>query len=135
MSPPPRFLSVIFLGISVVCVTGCQQAASIESNRTAVQGKVTIDERPLTGGCVTLTSEKDPLFSTTAMIRPDGTFSVDNAPEGDVLVAIQTESVKFSNAARYIPIPKRYGNSLTSGLKATVQKNSEKPLIFQLSSK
>jgi hypothetical protein len=124
-----------WLLIFAAFLIGCQQKPTIESNRTAVKGTVTFDGRPLTGGGITLVSAKDPMYRVSAMIRPDGSFRVDDAPEGQVNVIVETESTRMGNAAAYIAIPAKYGDAKTSGLSATIAKGGNSALQFELKSK
>jgi hypothetical protein len=116
---------------------GCSNEPVREANRSSASGLVTLDGKPLAGGSVTLTLAKDPMYRVIAMIRSDGHFSVDNAPTGEVLVAIETESAQSGNPKGYIPIPAKYANVKTSGLTATID-NAETAgakLSFDLKSK
>jgi hypothetical protein len=126
--------------ILVSALAGCREKTQkIEANRAPVSGVVTLDGVPLKGGCITFISVADPAIMMVTAIRDEGRFSVKNAPSGDVLVAVDTESAKFGNPSAYVPIPKKYWKAKTSGLKATIIKSEgneqPKPLEFNLKSK
>jgi hypothetical protein len=72
-----------------------------------------------------------------ATIKPDGTFSVADAPTGDVLVAVDNEAQKYNNPKHYLPIPAKYRNAKTSGLKGTIRTDQPDPpmLTIELKSK
>lgn len=122
------------LGLSLLVAVGCQHKPTIESNRTAVKGTVTLDGKPLPCGCITFLSVENPMFRVSAMIRPDGSFSVADAPLGKVNVTVETETARGNNP-NYVPIPKRYGIAKTSDLTATVTKDDAFLLSFALQSK
>ena len=97
---------------------------------------VTLDGKPLSGGLITFFLRKDPTCYATAAIKPDGTFKMNKAPLGEVLVAITTENMKSHNPQGYVPIPKRYWDATTSDLTATVTKggSEQQKLSFDLQS-
>lgn len=89
------------------------------------------------------------LSQTQGMIREDGTYFVDNCPEGDVLVAVNSDAgrgmfMSKSMAAgayagpdakgagkkkvdvKFIEVPKKYFDPTTSGLKTTIAKGENK---------
>jgi hypothetical protein len=126
--------------IFVCSLAGCRaKTQKVEANRAPVSGVVTLDGVPLTGGCITFISVVDPAIMMVTAIHEEGRFSVKNAPSGDVLVAVETESTKFGNPSAYVPIPKKYASVKTSRLKATITKSEgneqPKPLEFNLKSK
>jgi hypothetical protein len=119
---------------------GCgKRPATYEGNRGLVTGTVSVDGKLVGGGSVTFVSAKDPMYRVTVMIKPDGSFRVGDAPLGEVLVAVETESAKIGNPSGYIPIPRKYTNVKTSGLTATIKKRTgeeEMPkLTFDLKGK
>jgi hypothetical protein len=123
-------------------LAGCgHKPKAIDPNRAPASGTVTFDGKPLKGGSISFYSVKDPTSYMRCNIKPDGTFVVTNAPLGDVLVAVETDTAKFSNPDGYVRIPQKYTNIKTSGLKATIGRGSaegqkEAPkLSFDLKSK
>jgi hypothetical protein len=121
--------------VALAIAAGCAKKAptTIDPNRAAVTGTVTLDGVPLPGGEVNLVSVTDPKCRTICAIKSGGVFSKDNAPRGDVLVSVNTETEKFSNPKRYVAIPSKYADVKTSGLTATIGK--DEPLTFDLKSK
>jgi hypothetical protein len=134
-----RWLAVLLL---VPVLFGCRGTPPIESERTAAKGTVTLDGKPLPGGSILLVSANDPVFRVSVRIKPDGTFSVEDAPVGPVIVSVETESLRdFGTPDNpipkdYVPIPAKYADVKTSGLTATVARGEDAPpLVFELKSK
>jgi len=124
--------------ILVPLLAGCSQKAKVrDANRDPASGIVNFDGNPLKGGSITFISVKDPMYRMTTMIRPDGHFAVENAPSGEVLVSVETETARFANPDGYVRIPSKYSNPATSGLTATIAKGEADgtPLTFDLKSK
>ena len=133
----------------VACTLGCSR----DNPRGPVTGKVTLDGRPVTAGRVTFAS-KDLSLSVSAELTPEGTFSIVDAPTGEVVVAIRTKdhatlpmpatkankpagggSSDFTpNQAKnplYVPVPARYEDPVTSGLTTTIPKSGQK-FVFDI---
>jgi hypothetical protein len=125
------------LVLAMVSGCGSGRAGKIEANRAPVTGTVTLDGTPLKGGSITFVSVADPNYRMTCMIKSDGSFKVSNAPSGDVLASVETETMKFSNPDGYVRIPQKYAKTNTSGLKATITKDDPQgqKLTFELKSK
>ena len=130
-------------GVLVVLamVIGCskKRLATYEANRGRVTGIVTLDGQPLRGGNISFVSAKDSMYRVKCMIKSDGTFTVGDAPVGEVLVSVETESQRLNNPNGYVLIPEKYSNVKTSGLTAAITKpeaEGEGPnLSFDLKSK
>lgn len=121
-----RMLAVGWGIILATVLSGCGGSSSIESSRTSVTGAVEFDGQPLPGGSVTLVSIADPQRRTTAMIRPDGTFSVADAPRGPVRITVETDSLQFGAPVElYVPIPARYAKIDTSQLSGDIRAGGE----------
>jgi hypothetical protein len=112
-----------------------------ETGKTgSVTGKVTYKGQPLPGGTVVFHPAKGKPAAGT--IQADGTYAIQGVPPGLVVVTIETESVKAGpdkgpklkppakdkeptpgggKAARYVAIPRLYGDVKTSPLRLTVQ--------------
>jgi hypothetical protein len=119
-------------------LAGCGPSRKpIEANRTAVAGVVTLDGTPLKGGSISFVSAKNPQLGISTPIRPDGAFSVENAPFGEVRVAVQTDFLRLGAPQAYVPIPAKYEKAETSGLTATILKGQAEPtkLTIELKSK
>jgi hypothetical protein len=125
--------------LALLIALGCgKRAPQMEAGRGPAKGTITIDGKPLRGGTIFFVSAKDPLMRVALNIKSDGTFSVADAPVGDVLVAVDNESQKFNNPGVYVAIPKKYGNVKTSGLKTTIGTNGPegpKPVVIELKGK
>ena len=55
------------------------------------------------------------------MITEGGKYSTDRAPAGKSKISVETESLKFGNAAAYVPIPAKYTSPTTSGLEVDLK--------------
>jgi hypothetical protein len=143
-------LSAAFLAAVTGGLAGCGPAGRAQG---VVSGKVTYNNIPLTGGNLTLHPAKGgPDIPIT--INNDGTFSSSGVPDGEMQVAIETESLKknsagndnmpkpppgkeppagvgrpdidTSNQPKYIKIPPKYASVKTSGLTWTITKGDNK---------
>lgn len=85
-----RILFTLAPAVLLVALCGCGGG----SNAGSVQGKVTLDGKPVTGGTLVFYSETG---SYSAGIRPDGTYSITDMPPGDMTVTVETESVNPKN--------------------------------------
>jgi hypothetical protein len=119
-------LAALLVAAASVGVLGC-------GKRTAtITGKVTYNNKPVTSGEVVFLAQ-DGHASVHAPIRPDGSFTVTNAPVGPVQVAVdnppptkvQATSKNrhdpevreaWQQAAHYVATPPKYGDPKQSGL-------------------
>jgi hypothetical protein len=126
------------LVVGLVLAGGCGKRVTNYPNRGPVKGVVTLDGKPIGSGNITLVSVKDNARRVTIPLTPKGTFIVINAPLGDVLVTVETESVRRISPNDYVPIPKKYANAKTSGLTAVIAHGTTEeptPLVIELKSK
>ncbi len=124
--------------LALVIVLGCgKRAPRMEAGRGPAIGTITIDGQPLRGGTISIVSAKDPMYQVVVTIKSDGTFSVADAPTGEVLIAVDNESQKSNNPQAYVPLPAKYTSVKTSGLTATIGKGAGEgsPLKIELKSK
>jgi hypothetical protein len=120
--------------LALLITLGCGKSGpKMEAGRGAARGTITLDGQPIRGGTIFFVSAKDPLYRVAVTIKTDGSFSVADAPKGDVLVAVDNESQKFNNPKNYVALPSKYTNVKTSGLTATI--GGEDPLKIELKSK
>src|SRR4051812_8298678 len=126
-----RALSAVALA-AVLLLAGC-------AGRTGdVSGQVTLDGERVNFGTVAIQSANGKVAS--AMIKPDGTYSVTGVAPGDAVVTVQTyplppvmgrpdqpgpKGEAPPPALRYTPIPAVYGESARSPLKLTVKPGSQ----------
>jgi hypothetical protein len=108
-----------------------------------VSGVVRLRGQPVGGGSIRLIDPADPNKSMGGDILGDGTYTVPNAPVGEVVVVVETESAKndprkwvaVANAGsgpkvemppgpplKFVPIDKRYTDAATSPLRMTVSR-------------
>jgi hypothetical protein len=119
--------------LALAVALGCgKKGPRMEAGRGRATGTITIDGKPLRGGSIFFVSATDPMRRVVVSIKTDGTFSVADAPTGDVLIAVDTESQKSNNPDNYVPIPSKYKTEKTSGLTATIK---DEPLVIELKSK
>jgi hypothetical protein len=86
-----RFLHVATLIVVSLSLAGCGESLA------TVSGKVTLNDKPLTGGTVILVSE-DGKKTEQVPIQADGKYSSDKVPLGNVKVAVWPPPV-FKKAA------------------------------------
>jgi hypothetical protein len=120
MSQKTILTGVCFL-LALFVALGCvKRGPRMEAGRGGAKGTITFDGKPLRGGTIVLVSAKDPMRLVAVTIKPDGTFSVADAPTGEVVIAVDNESQKNNNPQAYVPLPAKYKDIKTSGLKGTV---------------
>lgn len=112
-----------------------------------VSGVVRHKGTPLTGGTIRLVAAGDPNKSASGPIRGDGTYEVKNAPVGEVIAVVETDSARFDTATmlamskakganvpaapegppvKYMAIDRKYADPARSPLRGTVQKGTNK---------
>jgi hypothetical protein len=107
--------------VAAATLIGCQGQQQ-PPNRAIVKGTVKFKGTLLKGGSVHIELAGDSVRQTDCIINEDGTFVADNVPVGDVLIAVETESLKFGGPPdSYVAIPRRYANVKTSDIKRTIQ--------------
>lgn len=128
------------LPLCLVVLIGCGKKSNAPASWT---GTVTYNGKPVTGGMISLYAKDAGLYAVP--IGADGNFSATQVPEGEVSVAVETESINPNkptyggamgkgmdftpqeakanrNKGTYVPIPRKYANPSTSGLKMTLTK-------------
>ena len=100
--------------------------------RTVASGKVTLDGQLMRGGSITFTSKENQILSKTVSINSDGTYRTDRAPTGKSSISFDTESLKFGNAAAYVPIPAKYNSPATSGFEVDLKPGENENIDFEL---
>jgi hypothetical protein len=122
---------VLFVVGSLVVFPGCGQEKQVIKDRAAVSGTVTFAGQPLSGGTIRFQSAEKQV-STSAMISEGGRYSTDRAPIGKNTVSVETEMLRFGNAAAYVAIPAKYTSPATSGLTADLQPGENEGVDFAL---
>jgi hypothetical protein len=115
----------------LVCL-GCSSGKQVIEGRTIASGKVTLDGQLMRGGSITFTSKENQILSKTVSINSDGTYKTDRAPTGKSSVSFDTESLKFGNAAAYVPIPGKYNSPATSGIEVDLKPGENENIDFAL---
>ena len=119
----------------LVLVVGCAEPR--HTDRREVTGVVTYKSQPVPYGRVTFISTANPLLQDSSMIRPDGTYTLTNAPIGKVKVILSINgSVDLQAlAARgekapppFLPadVNAKYMSADTTPLEVTVGSGDEK---------
>jgi hypothetical protein len=149
---------VLVTGLGLLGVSGCGGRGT--SSATDVSGKVSFKGAPVTGGSIQF-HPKQGGGAYPGTINSDGTFSFKGIPfSGEVIVTIETESIKNSPAGLmkrqtgadpaalkkmmesmqggkgsssiYVQIPAKYGNPKSSPLTEILKQGSETRLDLVL---
>lgn len=119
---------------ATVWASACGCSSPPQAQETVVTGSVTLDGERLTMGEVYFETE-DGKASARGELEPDGTFRVPSAPLGKVRAAVRTANFAQYAAQKtkdgktitiggrsgtYVPVPKRYEDTATSGLTFTI---------------
>jgi hypothetical protein len=135
--------AVLRRGLAALLVTGCLALAGCQGGDrpASVSGKVMYYNRPVTSGVVVLVGSNGKA-STPGLVRPDGTYTIQNAPAGPVQVSFDnpppprtgfapgTFSAAAAEEAReatalarlYVPTPLHYKDPARSGVTLTLKK-------------
>ena len=106
-------------------VLGCESS----STPSRVYGRIKYRGMLVTGGTIAFrpTTEGEGGYYKCA-IKPDGTYEGTDFPAGEFVVTIENESTNPHPAAvangRFVPIPNRYADEKTSGLRRILTKGS-----------
>lgn len=134
---------VLALLAAFVLALGCAKNPNAPAS---ISGKVNYKGQPLKGGKVTFHTKDAGMY--TSAIDEDGTYSITDLPTGDLVVTVETESVKPKeqptygggkfkmkeyrppgapadagkgpDPSRYVKVPSKYSNPKTSPLTVTV---------------
>ncbi|VTU01821.1 unnamed protein product [Gemmataceae bacterium] len=95
---------------------GCSGGAKLGP----VSGSVTLDGQPVTAGVVTFVAA-DRSNTASAEITPEGTYSIPDAPTGEVVICVKTRDHEFILGPGSGPPPDPAAGS--GGVKTTQKKN------------
>jgi hypothetical protein len=121
-----------YFAVFVIVCLGCNGGKQVIEGRTVASGKVTLDGQLMRGGSITFTSKENQILSKTVSINSDGTYRTDRAPTGKSSISFDTESLKFGNAAAYVPIPAKYNSPATSGFEVDLKPGENENIDFEL---
>jgi hypothetical protein len=96
---------------------GCGSSGHNAKDRVFVKGKVTLANRPLPSGILVFTGAHD--WTVQARIRRNGSYSISDAPVGEVKVGVQgipRPPGKAGQSVKFMDVPPRYKDPETSGL-------------------
>ncbi len=127
-----RFAQNFFVLISCVAVLGCSQKPAANPSTSTVYGSATIDDKPITGGMISIVSDENPRKRATGILRPDGTFRLAGSPIGKSHVVIDTTSVLAGDRSAYVPLPRKYGRLETTDLTVDLLPGDNKGVDFKL---
>jgi hypothetical protein len=126
----PRILTGAMLALALL---GCTRAPKLASP----SGTVRFQGKPLPGGYITFAAPSGQTMR--GMIQPDGTYTLNDVPTGELAVAIETESIQAlektvgkTEGFRYVKIPKSYADIKTSELTARLEPGVREDLDFDL---
>lgn len=85
------------LGLALVCVCGCSKG------KATVNGKVTFNNQPVGVGTVTFWTSDN--RSAQAPLKPDGSYSMPDAPVGEVKITVTTPPPKMGPMTMEKPPP------------------------------
>jgi hypothetical protein len=133
-------LRILLTTLAVIGVVGCGG-----ERRETIPGTVTLKGQPLPSGVVRIHGPGDRL--ATAMIQPDGTFTITDVMPGEVQVSVVEDPSSSGGgmppppgapaapspapAVKRVPIPAKYKDIKTSGLKYTITPGM-KELVIKL---
>jgi hypothetical protein len=120
-----RFPRVVGLGL-IAALAAAAAGCSGGSKKVTIDGTVTYRGQPLSSGILRVVSE-DGSFAT-AMVRPDGTFTLTDVVPGEIRVGIQEAPQGSASSdgkagpapARAPSLPAKVKDPETSGLKYTI---------------
>lgn len=129
-----------FLWLAVAAAAaGCgRPGPKRRADRTEIKGTVTLDGQPLGGAVITIVSATDPDRVAGALVLADGSYHCDNVPAGEVIIGIENDSVRLPGGealATLPPVPARYKNWKTSGLKAVATEKQTSIVPLDLKTK
>ena len=135
-----RTFAVLCLISAALCIQGCGQKMG------GVKGTVSIGDKTLAMGTVTFISSGEDKKPYQTAIKEDGTFSISGVPVGEVkVVVVSTDPAKKPKSdrtkdtkgaddegrgggkgdAKWIEVPKIYGDLKTTPLVFTIKDGSE----------
>jgi hypothetical protein len=116
---------------TITIFVGCNRP-SVHPDRSVVSGSINYNGQPLTAGIVMFSAENDPKLYGISIIRPDGTYYVNDAPIGNARVSIDTRPARQGGPGSFIKIPLKYAKPRTSDLRYTVEKDGNSGANFDL---
>jgi hypothetical protein len=129
-----RILYSLFIGVAaglVVSLTGCGGfgAQRVPLTGATLEGKVTYGTEKVPVGLIIAVG---PNGSSQAKLEDDGTFKMENAPLGEVSLAVNVKAGEGAlmsrrmsgdkNIPNPVHIPTKYSDPATSGIKTTIAK-------------
>jgi hypothetical protein len=126
--------------MAALTIVGCQENHQLDV--APVRGKVLLDGQPLPSGVVFVMPSKG--RSASGMVQEDGTFELTTYSAGDgaqlgkhpvMVTPVPTDEISQGEQMKRVPIPRRYGGHLTSGLSIEVSADRPNEPVLELSSK
>jgi hypothetical protein len=147
-------MRTVFCGLLCAAIAGLIGCSS-EAKLGPVSGSVSLDGKPVTAGVVTFMAV-DRSNTASAEITPEGTYTIADAPTGEVVVCVRTRDHEFilgpasappqqdpsivgsggfkpsqKKNPLYVRTPERYEDTAKSDLRTTISKTGE-PATFDI---
>jgi hypothetical protein len=121
-----NFTRFIAIATVVACIStvGCGPDRAKRDGRAIVEGNVTFDGKPVTGGIIKFTSATGD--TEEGMLRVEGNYYVENAPVGECKVSVDPEAVKPELGSRYVKLPPKYLKAETTDVTVKIEPGSNK---------
>ena len=134
-----RLVALLLVGITL-SLAGCEQGKSLPQTGATLEGTVKFNDKPLYYGLIIVQNSSG---SATGSITQEGTYRVENAPLGQVSVAVNTpagegdyrslvmsqsqgkgEGGAKGKVKPFVNVPEKYHAPETSGITTTVKKGA-----------
>jgi len=136
----PSIVRSFTLATFILCTVGCGSSGLV-----SVKGKVTYNDKPVTGGTITFAAEDK--ASAYGEILPDGSYSLMTEKPGDgatpgaykvFVVAMQDQGDLMPEDRNPLPapmVPAKYTSLATTDLTADVESGKDNEINFNLTGK
>jgi hypothetical protein len=132
-----------FLALILLSSLGCSRG-NPQLTGASVSGTVKYQGKIVTGGMIRLIALRDENETATGRILGDGTFTIPNAPLGEVKVVVDTEMARFDPSTmvknappsaitfpkgspmKYVPIDRKYRDPAQTSVRLTIEKGEQK---------
>lgn len=135
--------ALLTLGAVCLCIQGCGPTEyRLPETGATLEGTVTLGDKPVPAAMIILAGRDG---AATGNIGADGRYKIENAPLGEVKIAVNTEAAKGqmmgemmarsvqggeggnpTPAPAFLDVPKKFWDPESSGIKTTIQKGANK---------
>jgi hypothetical protein len=109
----------------ILLTAGCNSQPAMKEGCATLSGIVMYKGQPLPGGTISVISKQNEMLSGAAVIKPDGSFTIQYAPIGDAVVTVETKVLQISDPVHFVKIPDKYTDPAKSGLTAEIKADGE----------